>query len=624
MPRETSARTCAITVLVLSVLHFTLGHTDSSNDHISSIKMESARAPVSIQIVSNIGKPGALLYELESEAIITLKYQVNCSSDNTVYTVFAKTSDKNVAVITNNSVFDIPCAQPENRSLNQGENMKESVTDRIQDWRSVADTSDVVSVVTGEVSMTVSAKLIGRSFLILLAEERRFTTNTSRTDEYRYSVSPEFDVFSSNEASTKAEPSHGHNTAGSRQDLQGDQKNGQVSNDQDPPLDEVGRAMIIVMKLPRTLDKVFRIVLYNVIVMATIGMGVKIDFAVIRNVLRNPIAPIIGLCCQYLCMPLIAYGVARVVPQESAAVSLGIFTCGIVPGGGMSNMFTYLLGGDLSLSATMTTMSNIAALGLLPAWLFTLGNTFQDETAKMHVPYLNILEALAISILPLFVGMLIKYKLPRAAQIITKVLKPVLLVVVTFSISLGIYTNFYIFKMIRPMTLVAGCLLPYIGYVVGAFISFVCFRSWRDIKTIAIETGIQNTGIAFLILFLSLQPPDNQLAAVAPAASAIMTPQPLFIAVLFYSIYQRCTRKRRLQETGSDEVKATENGAGNVEKKESQDGDRVPVHKKEKALITILWRKVTGRQPKINIANGKAPMKELNLMLPQNDKLTKA
>lgn len=306
MPRDTSARIFAITFLVLSVPHFTLGHTASSNDQISSPKMESSRVPVSIQVVSNIGKPGALLYELESVAIITLKYQVNCSSDNTVYTIFAKTSDKNVAVITNNSVFDISCAQPQNSSLNQAENAEESVTDWIQDWRPLADNSNVLSVVTGEVSMTVSAKLIGRSFLILLAEERHFTTNTTRTHEYLPSVSPEFDGFSSNEAVTKAAPGNGHNTARSRQELQGDQKSHQEAINQAPSLDEVGRAMIIVMKLPRTLDKVFRIVLYNVIVLATIGMGVKIDFAVIRNVLKNPIAPIIGLCCQYLCMPLVS------------------------------------------------------------------------------------------------------------------------------------------------------------------------------------------------------------------------------------------------------------------------------------------------------------------------------
>ncbi|CAG5120951.1 unnamed protein product [Candidula unifasciata] len=614
MSHKSTTRMLTLTSLVIAVLHITYGATDSSNDQLPSLKTESDKSPLSIEIVSNMGKPGALLYDLESVATITLKYQLNCTSVDVVHTILASTSDHHVAVITDNSSFDISCnpARSGDNSFNETDNFETSTTDRIEEWNSSVENSSIVNLLRGEVRMTVNAKLIGRSFLILHAQERHL--NLSQTDGDP-SSSPTFHWLSLTETTTKYSYQFASEFG---QELQESQNSNQLSSNEEMPTVEVTRVMIIVMKLPRTLDKVFRIVLYNVIIMATIGMGVKIDFVVIRKVLKNPVAPVIGLCCQYICMPVIAYGVARVVPQESAAVSLGIFTCGIVPGGGMSNMFTYLLGGDLSLSATMTTMSNIAALGLLPAWLFTLGNTFQDETSKMHVPYVNILEALAISILPLFLGMLIKYKLPKLAVIISKVLKPVLIVVVTFSISLGIYTNFYIFKMIRPMTLLAGCLLPYIGYLIGGFVSFVCFRTWTDIKTIAIETGIQNTGIAFLILFLSLQPPDNQLAAVAPAASAIMTPQPLFIAVLLYTIYQRCTTRK--QKTGNDEIKMAEDGNGNAEKKESQDGVDVPAQEKEKALIVVLWRILTGRGVEIDSANGKKNIKELDLMLPQNDK----
>ena len=50
---------------------------------------------------------------------------------------------------------------------------------------------------------------------------------------------------------------------------------------------------------------------------------------------------------------------------DESAVSLGIFVAGCCPGGGQSNMYSYLLKGDLSLSITMTTISTIAALGKL-------------------------------------------------------------------------------------------------------------------------------------------------------------------------------------------------------------------------------------------------------------------
>ena len=54
---------------------------------------------------------------------------------------------------------------------------------------------------------------------------------------------------------------------------------------------------------------------------------------------------------------------AKTLTLGNPAVSLGIFACGVCPGGGPSNMFSYLLDGDVSLSVTMTAISSIAALG---------------------------------------------------------------------------------------------------------------------------------------------------------------------------------------------------------------------------------------------------------------------
>ena len=61
----------------------------------------------------------------------------------------------------------------------------------------------------------------------------------------------------------------------------------------------------------------------------------------------------------------LGFAVAKLVPIEDRAISFGIFVCGVCPGGGASNIYTYLLGGDVSLSVTMTLISTVAALGML-------------------------------------------------------------------------------------------------------------------------------------------------------------------------------------------------------------------------------------------------------------------
>ncbi|MEW8547367.1 MAG: hypothetical protein AB2693_27985 [Candidatus Thiodiazotropha sp.] len=54
---------------------------------------------------------------------------------------------------------------------------------------------------------------------------------------------------------------------------------------------------------------------------------------------------------------------AKLVPIENRAITFGIFVCGVCPGGGASNVYSFLLGGDVNLSITMTLISTVAALG---------------------------------------------------------------------------------------------------------------------------------------------------------------------------------------------------------------------------------------------------------------------
>nr|KAG5688900.1 hypothetical protein BaRGS_009741 [Batillaria attramentaria]KAG5690279.1 hypothetical protein BaRGS_018631 [Batillaria attramentaria] len=191
----------------------------------------------------------------------------------------------------------------------------------------------------------------------------------------------------------------------------------------------------------------------------------------------------------------------------------------------------------------MTTISTNAAFGMIPLWLFTLGQTLDVEGQKITIPFVKIVEALAIIVLPLFFGLFLQYRVPKLAKVITKVMKPVLIVAVAFLLTVGIYANLYIFRLFDPMTVLAGCLLPYIGYTVGGLLALIFRQPWTRVKTIALETGIQNSSVAFLTLIFSFPPPGGELAAVGPAASAVMTPLPPFILSIAYLVYNKVKGK---------------------------------------------------------------------------------
>lgn len=195
---------------------------------------------------------------------------------------------------------------------------------------------------------------------------------------------------------------------------------------------------------------------------------------------------------------------------------------------------------------------------MMPLWIYTLGKVFTDElggATKMDIPFLNIFTALIILIVPLLVGVAIKYKLPRLTKVLMKIITPVTLFVIIILISVGIYTNLFIFKFFEPKVILAGSLLPYCGYILSGIISLILRQSWTKVKTIIIETGIQNQGVAILLMFTAFPPPDGEIAAVAPIASGVMTPLPLFVLTIIYQIYKRCNKDKYASVPEKDATK---------------------------------------------------------------------
>ena len=99
----------------------------------------------------------------------------------------------------------------------------------------------------------------------------------------------------------------------------------------------------------------------TLISLAYINMGCALDLEVMKEVLRRPVGPCIGFLSQFLFMPI-----CSVLPWSSSKLRFGLFVTGISPGGGASNIWTPMFGGNLDLSVTMTAVSTFAALFMMP------------------------------------------------------------------------------------------------------------------------------------------------------------------------------------------------------------------------------------------------------------------
>lgn len=170
------------------------------------------------------------------------------------------------------------------------------------------------------------------------------------------------------------------------------------------------------------------------------------SLSTIKDILRKPVGPLICFVCQFLFMPLAAYGLGLALFPNAHEMALGLFFVGISPGGGASNMWTLLLAGNLNLSLAMTTISTLAAFGMMPLWIFSLGKTIFDR-ANLGVPYARIASMAAGLLIPLAIGLLIQRFMPRTTRILVRIMKPLSLILIIFIVIFAIITNFYIFKL---------------------------------------------------------------------------------------------------------------------------------------------------------------------------------
>ncbi|XP_040576046.1 P3 protein [Lepeophtheirus salmonis] len=306
-----------------------------------------------------------------------------------------------------------------------------------------------------------------------------------------------------------------------------------------------------VLRRPTVASRIFTSSVAILISLAYINMGCAMDLDVVKSNLKSPVGPIIGFLSQFIAMPLISFALGFVF-VDSAPLRLGLFVTGVSPGGGASNIWTLMLGGSLDLSLTMTTISTLSAFFMMPLWLFTLGQFIFDKT-DIVIPYLKILTYATCLIVPLLIGVGIKIKAPRVSKFMVSILKPMALALLLFIIVFGIYANQYIFYIMDYKVWCVGMALPWFGFMFGWIVSILCDRKMEDKIAIAIETGIQNTGVSIFILWFTLDRPLGDLAAVIPVGAAMMTPIPLLCGLIFLKIKSTFC------------AKSTEYTSGNIE-----------------------------------------------------------
>ncbi|KAI6232255.1 hypothetical protein M3Y95_00467100 [Aphelenchoides besseyi] len=309
-----------------------------------------------------------------------------------------------------------------------------------------------------------------------------------------------------------------------------------------------------VASLPEADPVMERIFVISIITLTTLGtvcMGCDLEVQIVLETLKRPTAPLIGFFTQFMWMPLLSYAIANfmLVPYDEYPFALGLFVTGCSPGGGASNFWTYLLGGNVHLSITMTFLSTMASFVMVLFWMQTLGHQFLKGFTKdvaIKIPYRNIAYVLTLILFPLMIGVAIARYRPTWATNLRKILKPFSIIFLVFAIVVGTFTYRHIFGFITWSAVFSGVLLSWCGFMFGCFTALLLRQKPEDVTAIAIETGVQNTGIAIALLKLSFDKYTADISMLMPVIFACSIPGPLLIG---YAVHHTVQKLRRRRET---------------------------------------------------------------------------
>ncbi|KAK8733160.1 hypothetical protein OTU49_006494 [Cherax quadricarinatus] len=162
------------------------------------------------------------------------------------------------------------------------------------------------------------------------------------------------------------------------------------------------------------------------------------------------------------------------------------------------------------------------------------------EDAKIKIPYMNLVISLISLTVPITIGIIIRLKKPTWADKGAKILKPFSLCILLFFFTVGSINSYKIILTMTWQMVVAGVMVMSCGYFFGAaFAKLVCLNK-KQIIAVSIETALQNAGVAFVVVKLSLETPYSDMASVPIIATLFMSGPPLILAFLMYTLLRRC------------------------------------------------------------------------------------
>ena len=244
-------------------------------------------------------------------------------------------------------------------------------------------------------------------------------------------------------------------------------------------------------------------ILNTALALIMFGVALNLRISDFSRLIKQPKPVLVGVSGQFVLLPLVTLTLVYLI-QPYASVALGMFMVASSPGGVVSNFFSHLAGGNAALSITLTAIATLSAIVLTPLNLALLGSAYEPTAVLLRTISISPWDMIQLVGLllgvPITAGIWVNHRWPEFARRIRKGFKTGSILFFVLLVLMVIYQNREDF-------------FQYAGYVAGLvllhnflalFTGFSWARLWKlsgaDVRSLTIETGIQNCGLALLLI----------------------------------------------------------------------------------------------------------------------------
>lgn len=237
-------------------------------------------------------------------------------------------------------------------------------------------------------------------------------------------------------------------------------------------------------------------------IMFGVALDLKIDH--FKYLLKRPKAILIGLASQLVLLPMLTFALVLLL-KPSPSIALGMILVASCPGGNVSNFYTSLSNGNVALSVSLTAITSSLAFLATPLNFTFWANQYAPTATVLKAVHLNVVDVIVtvifILVIPLILGMWVNKKYPTTTFKIARPIKRLSIIIFAGFVVGALSSNFdhfinYIFNFLF-VVLIHNALALITGFSLAKFMSL----GKAETRSITIETGIQNSGLALVIIF---------------------------------------------------------------------------------------------------------------------------